>query len=155
MKMKGAITEWLHLLPIDRLSIVIQDIENFKTKYDISPEPKHIFDCFRNIFPKDVKIVIIWPYQKPLPNVQSGVLILTSSFTVGLNCPDYLKDHSIVWQEVLQNIISIISQHCKPKFILVGEKNLKFEKYIISCETHIVEHESKLWTTLAKLLNSC
>ena len=59
--------------------------------------------------------------------VNQGTMLLNSSLTLGSNCPKYLEDHSVTWEEVMRQILSTIYEKLDPIFILVGRDAWKFE----------------------------
>lgn len=59
---------------------------------------------------------------------QKGVFLTNCSLTNGLNCPDYLKDHSPFWKEFVIQFIKTVSQLQCP-IVFLGENAWKFEKY--------------------------
>lgn len=59
--------------------------------------------------------------------IAQGVMLLNSSLTLGKNCPGYLEDHSVVWEEVMRDILYVISEQTDPVFVLVGKDAWKFE----------------------------
>lgn len=72
------------------------------------------------------------PHELLLSWIQQGVLLLNASLTCGINCPEYLMDHSISWIEVMTDIITLISKIINPIFLLVGQQAWKFESCILS-----------------------
>ena len=62
--------------------------------------------------------------------IGQGVLLLNASLTLGTNCPGYLEDHSLLWEEVMRNILYTISKLYNPVFVLVGKEAWKFEDSI-------------------------
>jgi uracil DNA glycosylase len=52
--------------------------------------------------------------------IDQGVMLLNSSLTLGTGCPKYLEDHSVLWKEIMQDIVCTISEHLDPIFVLVG-----------------------------------
>lgn len=69
--------------------------------------------------------------------IEQGVMLLNSSLTLGTNCPDYLEDHSIVWEEIMRDILHTISTSYDPVFLLVGKDAWKFEDNITSSSSII------------------
>lgn len=59
--------------------------------------------------------------------IEQGVLLLNSSLTLGKGCPKYLEDHSILWEEVMRDIMCTVSRKIDPIFVLVGKDAWKFE----------------------------
>lgn len=72
------------------------------------------------------------PIETLLFWIEQGVMLLNASMTCGVNCPEYLKDHSVCWMEIMTNIISKISQQVDPIFLLIGQQAWKFETCISS-----------------------
>lgn len=70
------------------------------------------------------------PRDTLLSWVEQGVMLLNSSLTLGKDCPKYLEDHSIVWEEVIRDILSVISEQADPIFVLIGKDAWKFETSI-------------------------
>jgi len=64
--------------------------------------------------------------------IDQGTMLLNASMTMGTNCPKYLEDHSVVWEEVMQEILLTISEKLDPVFVLVGKDAWKFENCITS-----------------------
>lgn len=64
--------------------------------------------------------------------IKQGVLLLNASLTLGVNCPKYLEDHSVLWEEVLRDILSTISKELDPVFVFVGKEAWKFENCVVS-----------------------
>lgn len=62
--------------------------------------------------------------------ISQGVMLLNASLTLGKDCPKYLEDHSVTWEEVMHNIVSTISANVDPVFLLVGKDAWKFENSI-------------------------
>jgi uracil-DNA glycosylase len=62
--------------------------------------------------------------------IEQGVMLLNSSLTLGIDCPGYLKDHSMLWEEPMRNVLSVISESYDPVFLLVGKESWKFESSI-------------------------
>ena len=59
--------------------------------------------------------------------IEQGVLLLNSSLTLGRDCPRYLEDHSVAWEEVMRMVLSFISQHTNPIFVLIGKDAWRLE----------------------------
>ena len=73
--------------------------------------------------------------------INQGVMLLNSSLTIGANCPKYLEDHSIAWQEVVQNLIEgMSSTNPDTVFVLIGKDAWKFESCIGSDKLIKVSH---------------
>lgn len=70
------------------------------------------------------------PRELVLDWIEQGVLLLNSSLTLGKGCPKYLEDHSVVWEEVMRNILCKVSAEFDPVFVLVGKDAWKFETSI-------------------------
>jgi uracil DNA glycosylase len=73
------------------------------------------------------------PRDMLLDWIDQGVVLLNSSMTIGKECPKHLEDHSIVWQEIMHEIIRSISDKIDPVFLLVGRDAWKFEGDILPC----------------------
>ncbi len=73
------------------------------------------------------KRVTVPPRDMLLKWVEQGVLLLNSALTLGRGCPGYLEDHSVLWEEVMQDILCKISTVYDPVFVLVGKDAWKFE----------------------------
>lgn len=59
--------------------------------------------------------------------INQGTMLLNSSLTMGSDCPTYLEDHSVTWEELMREILSTIYEKLDPIFILVGRDAWKFE----------------------------
>ena len=59
--------------------------------------------------------------------IEQGVLLLNSSLTLGRDCPRYLEDHSVAWEEVMRTVLSAISELANPIFVLIGKDAWKLE----------------------------
>lgn len=70
-----------------------------------------------NIAPKDM--LLNW--------ISQGTMMLNSTMTLGKNCPSYLEDHSVAWEEVMREILLTISDKLDPIFVLVGSNAWKYE----------------------------
>lgn len=189
----GAIGLWKKIaLDSDRMSLVLNDIDDFADRYTVVPCKKDIFNMFRMIYPKDVKVVIV--AQSPYPGncvvthvpyacgpallpafgcattpatlrnvvseacrdmckkttksprelvlywIEQGVMLLNASLTLGKDCPKYLEDHSVTWEEVMRGIVSAISSEIDPIFLLIGRDAWKFEANISSSKVIKVSH---------------
>ena len=66
--------------------------------------------------------------------IEQGVMLLNASMTLGTDCPSYLEDHSLLWEEPMRNVLSIISRMCDPVFVFVGKESWKFENCILHSE---------------------
>lgn len=62
--------------------------------------------------------------------IEQGVLLLNASLTLGKNCPKYLENHSVLWEEVMRDILSKISSEFDPIFVLIGKDAWKFESCV-------------------------
>lgn len=62
--------------------------------------------------------------------IEQGILLLNASLTVGKNCPKYLEDHSVLWEEVMRDILSRVSSEFNPIFVLIGKDAWKFESCV-------------------------
>lgn len=78
------------------------------------------------------KILINW--------INQGVMLLNASFTIGKDCPKYLEDHSLLWAEVVRNILSTISKELNPVFVLIGKEAWNLEECILSSPRILVSH---------------
>lgn len=72
--------------------------------------------------------------------IRQGVLLLNSSLTLGKGCPKYLEDHSVMWEEVMCDILIKIYHVCNPIFVLIGKNSWEFEMSIPSCRVIKVSH---------------
>lgn len=73
--------------------------------------------------------------------ISQGVMLLNSSFTLGTHCPEYLEDHSLVWEEVMQEILEKMSVSLNSVvFVLIGKDAWKFESCIMSNNIIKVSH---------------
>jgi len=73
--------------------------------------------------------------------IDQGTMLLNASMTMGTNCPKYLEDHSVAWEEVMQEILLTISEKLNPVFVLVGKDAWKFENCITrNCRVIKVSH---------------
>lgn len=182
---KGAFAEWKKLwLDTERMRFLLSDLESFEQHYNILPSSHHVFNMFRMISPRNVKVVIIGdspysgkcnitnvsyacgpaflphpacvstpntlrqimlelsndlsteitqsPYEIILSWIKQGVLLLNSSLTVGVNCPQHLVDHSLLWNEVLVDLVQQVSGTFDPVFLLIGKASWKYESFITS-----------------------
>ena len=82
-------------------------------------------DCGHRITSSPTEIVLSW--------IEQGVLLLNSSLTLGVNCPDYLRSHALMWEEIMTDLLYKISKELDPVFVLVGSDAWKFESCISSC----------------------
>ena len=65
---QGAITEWIEIVPAmssDRMSLVLESIGEFASKYTLLPPSEDVFNMFRMIYPDEVKVVFVG--QSPYP----------------------------------------------------------------------------------------
>ena len=67
------------------------------------------------------------PTETLLNWISQGVMLLNSSLTLGTNCPKYLEDHSVVWEEIMGNILCTMCDKIDPVFVLVGKDAWKLE----------------------------
>lgn len=63
--------------------------------------------------------------------IDQGVMLLNSSLTIGANCPGYLKDHSIMWREVVEGIVHTIGRKIDPVFVLIGKDAWRFDSCLL------------------------
>ncbi len=75
------------------------------------------------------------PRDMLLDWVGQGVLLLNSSLTLGVGCPKYLEDHSVLWEEPMRAILTSIADVVHPVFVLVGKDAWKYE----NCLTRVVK----------------
>jgi uracil-DNA glycosylase len=80
------------------------------------------------------------PRDTLLSWVEQGVLFLNSSLTLGRDCPRYLEDHSVVWEEVMRMILSAILEHTNPIFVLIGKDAWKLETSVSTGRVIKVSH---------------
>ena len=85
-----------------------------------------ILEASRDMCKKSDKL----PNEIVMDWIEQGVMMLNASLTIGKNCPEYLEDHSIVWEEIMIRILNKISALYDPVFLLVGTKAWKFENSI-------------------------
>ncbi len=67
------------------------------------------------------------PRDTLLSWIEQGVMLLNSSLTLGQDCPKYLEDHSVVWEEIMRDVLSVIQQKSDPVFVFMGKDAWKFE----------------------------
>jgi uracil DNA glycosylase len=79
-------------------------------------------DLRKNITVSPKDLVLYW--------ISQGVMLLSVSLTFGKNCPKYLEDHSVTWEEVMHDILHTISAKIDPIFLLIGKDTWKFENDI-------------------------
>ena len=60
------------------------------------------------------------PRETLLNWINQGVMLLNSSLTLGTGCPKYLEDHSVVWEEIMGNILCTMCDEIDPVFVLVA-----------------------------------
>ena len=73
--------------------------------------------------------------------ISQGVMLLNASLTLGKDCPEYLEDHSVVWEEVMRDILCTISNlPSDPIFLLVGKDAWKFETSLSTNRVIKVSH---------------
>ena len=82
------------------------------------------------------KTVTRSPKQMLSDWIRQGVLLLNSSLTLGKGCPKYLEDHSVMWEEVMRDILNKIYDVCDPVFVLIGKQSFQFE----TCRVIKVSH---------------
>lgn len=70
------------------------------------------------------------PQDMLLDWIDQGVMLLNSSLTLGTGCPKYLEDHSVLWKEIMQEIVCTISKHLDPVFVLVGKDAWELESSV-------------------------
>lgn len=83
-----------------------------------------ISELHRDLYPKRIgkppkDVLLNW--------IDQGVMLLNSSLTLGACCPRYLEDHSILWHEIIEDIVCTICREVDPVFVLVGKDAWKFE----------------------------
>lgn len=71
------------------------------------------------------------PQEMLLNWIDQGVMLLNSSLTLGTNCPKYLEDHTILWQEIMQDLVCTICKKVDPVFVFVGKDAWKFESSVL------------------------
>ena len=71
------------------------------------------------------------PQEMLLSWIDQGVMLLNSSLTLGTNCPKYLEDHTILWQEIMQDLVCTICKKVDPVFVFVGKDAWKFESSVL------------------------
>jgi len=167
------------VLESDRMLQVLVDLDAFACKYTVIPKKCKIFETFRMLRPRDVKVVMV--AQSPYPGycpvtglpyacgpaflpgpgcittpatlknivselrrdmsttrsasprdmlldwIEQGVLLINSSLTLGKGCPRYLEDHSVLWEEVMRDILNTICTLTNPVFVFVGKEAWKLE----------------------------
>lgn len=171
---------------------VLDNLDRFAERHTVVPQKADIFNMFRMLHPRDVKVVIVaqspYPGNCPSTNVpyacgpallpapgctttpetlrrvlteacentgntmtmsprdtvlhwiEQGVLLLNASLTLGKDCPQYLEDHSIAWEEVMHGILSAISMKTDPVFLLIGRDAWRFEKSVNRDKVIMVSH---------------
>ncbi len=70
------------------------------------------------------------PSETLLDWIDQGVMLLNASLTLGVDCPAYLEDHSVLWEEPMHEILTAIAEKLDPIFVLVGKDAWKFESSI-------------------------
>ena len=81
---------------------------------------------------RDFSINITKQPQEMLLNwIDQGVMLLNSSLTLGTNCPKYLEDHTILWQEIMQDLVYTICEKVDPVFVFVGKDAWKLENSVL------------------------
>ena len=70
--------------------------------------------------------------------IDQGVMLLNSSLTLGTNCPKYLEDHTILWQEIMQDLVYTICEKVDPVFVFVGKDAWKLESSV-SQNTRVIK----------------
>jgi uracil DNA glycosylase len=78
------------------------------------------------------------PQEMLLDWINQGVMLLNSSLTLGTNCPKYLEDHTIMWQEIMQDLVYTICKKVDPVFVLVGKDAWKLESSV-SQSTRVIK----------------
>lgn len=73
------------------------------------------------------KTVTMSPKDLVLYWISQGVMLLNASLTRGTDCPKYLEDHSVAWEEVMHTILVTIYRTVDPVFVLIGKDTWKFE----------------------------
>lgn len=71
------------------------------------------------------------PQDMLLDWVDQGVMLLNSSLTLGVGCPKYLENHSIMWHEIMQDVVCAICKEVDPVFVLVGRDAYKLEDNLL------------------------
>lgn len=71
------------------------------------------------------------PQDMLLDWVDQGVMLLNSSLTLGVGCPKYLEDHTILWHEIMQDVVHAICTKVDPVFVLVGRDAYKLENHLL------------------------
>ena len=61
------------------------------------------------------------PREMLMDWVDQGAMLLNSSLTLGTDCPKHLEDHSILWHEIMEDVISSTSNKVDPIFVLIGK----------------------------------
>jgi uracil-DNA glycosylase len=73
--------------------------------------------------------------------IGQGVMLLNASMTLGVRCPRYLEDHSVLWEEVMRGMVRAITAACNsPICVLIGRDAWKFEECITSKQVVKVSH---------------
>jgi len=73
------------------------------------------------------KVATETPSSMLLRWIDQGVMLLNASLTLGADCPKYLEDHSVLWQEIVQDIVCTICDKLDPVVVLVGKEAWKLE----------------------------
>lgn len=70
--------------------------------------------------------------------IKQGVMLLNASMTLGVNCPTYLENHYVLWEELMRKIIFKLSTELahSPIFVLIGKEAWKFQDCI---STHVIK----------------
>lgn len=89
--------------------------------------PATLKNVMSEVYRDTSKSVSKTPKDTLLGWIEQGVMLLNSSLTLGKDCPKYLEDHSVVWEEVMRDILCVISERSDPVFVLVGKDAWKFE----------------------------
>ena len=65
--------------------------------------------------------------------VDQGVMLLNASLTLGTGgCPRHLEDHSVLWKEIMCNLVHNLSCHYRPVFVLIGTDAWHLEQSIVA-----------------------
>ena len=97
--------------PMTLRNIILEICRDFRT------------DKTKQTLPKPQDMLLSW--------IDQGVMLLNSSLTLGTNCPKYLEDHTILWQEIMQDLVCTICKKVDPVFVFVGKDAWKFESSVL------------------------
>ena len=89
------------------------------------------------------------PRDMLLDWISQGVMLLNSSLTLGVGCPKYLEDHSVLWEEPMRAILSTIADIANPVFVLIGKDAWKYENSLSTSSEAIQARVIKVYHPVA------